>query len=308
MVKIGINGFGRYCLLSSTKRQKSRAKETKRTKGEETDRDLTSFFLFVIRCSSELEDLCVVRPSTRESRLQQSMIHSWNLPTWFVVVLICFWFISLCEKWLALFLSFFTGSADLLALLVFLFLQAYLLKYDTAHGRYPAKIKVEKDALIIDGKKVNVYSKWAAASSALWFGFIVVSFFLFSVLSSSTNTGRTRSRSLGDSSASTMSWNALVCSKRSRPVNATSRVDAEKSSSLLLPMMPPCLSLASMSRNTSPPWLVSSKSKLALWHPFFLVLALIDHFGLLPFCSCLSCEQCFLHDQLLSPACESDPW
>jgi len=36
---------------------------------------------------------------------------------------------------------------------------AYLLKYDTAHGQYPAKIKVEKDALIIDGKKISVFSK-----------------------------------------------------------------------------------------------------------------------------------------------------
>jgi glyceraldehyde 3-phosphate dehydrogenase len=33
---------------------------------------------------------------------------------------------------------------------------AYLLKYDSVHGRYPGKVQVEKDALIIDGNPVKI--------------------------------------------------------------------------------------------------------------------------------------------------------
>lgn len=33
---------------------------------------------------------------------------------------------------------------------------AYLLKYDSVHGRYPGKVQVDKDTLIIDGKPVKV--------------------------------------------------------------------------------------------------------------------------------------------------------
>lgn len=36
---------------------------------------------------------------------------------------------------------------------------AYLLKYDSVHGRYPGKVQVEKDALIIDGNPVKICSE-----------------------------------------------------------------------------------------------------------------------------------------------------
>ncbi len=36
---------------------------------------------------------------------------------------------------------------------------AYLLKYDSVHGRFPGKIQVENDALIVDGKAIKITSE-----------------------------------------------------------------------------------------------------------------------------------------------------
>lgn len=36
---------------------------------------------------------------------------------------------------------------------------AHLMKYDSAHGRFPGEVKVDGDALIIDGQRIRVYSE-----------------------------------------------------------------------------------------------------------------------------------------------------
>ena len=36
---------------------------------------------------------------------------------------------------------------------------AHLLKYDSVHRRYPGEVKVEKDAMIVDGKSVKIYAE-----------------------------------------------------------------------------------------------------------------------------------------------------
>lgn len=35
----------------------------------------------------------------------------------------------------------------------------YLLKYDTAQGRFPYDVEVKSDALLVDGKEVKAYSE-----------------------------------------------------------------------------------------------------------------------------------------------------
>ncbi|WP_026450136.1 type I glyceraldehyde-3-phosphate dehydrogenase [Aequorivita capsosiphonis] len=36
---------------------------------------------------------------------------------------------------------------------------AYLLKYDSVHGRYPGKVEIENDSLVVDGKEIRVTSE-----------------------------------------------------------------------------------------------------------------------------------------------------
>ena len=41
---------------------------------------------------------------------------------------------------------------------------AYLLKYDTTHGRYPGKVEALDDAIVVDGKKITIYKEKDAAN------------------------------------------------------------------------------------------------------------------------------------------------
>ena len=43
---------------------------------------------------------------------------------------------------------------------------AYLLKYDTVHGRLNKKVEIDKDDLIVDGKRIHVFQDRFCALSA----------------------------------------------------------------------------------------------------------------------------------------------
>src|SRR4030042_5038426 len=36
---------------------------------------------------------------------------------------------------------------------------AHLLKYDSVHGRYPGKVSVEGDSIVVDGKKIKIFAE-----------------------------------------------------------------------------------------------------------------------------------------------------
>jgi glyceraldehyde 3-phosphate dehydrogenase len=36
---------------------------------------------------------------------------------------------------------------------------AHLLKYDSAHGRFPGEVKAEDNAIVVNGKKITIYAE-----------------------------------------------------------------------------------------------------------------------------------------------------
>ena len=40
---------------------------------------------------------------------------------------------------------------------------AYLLKYDTTHGRYPGKVEAKEHSIVVDGKEITIYAEKSAA-------------------------------------------------------------------------------------------------------------------------------------------------
>ncbi|MGI6117059.1 MAG: type I glyceraldehyde-3-phosphate dehydrogenase [Bilifractor sp.] len=44
---------------------------------------------------------------------------------------------------------------------------AYLLKYDTTHGRYPGKVEAKENSIVVDGKEITIYAE-ADASKLPW--------------------------------------------------------------------------------------------------------------------------------------------
>ena len=39
------------------------------------------------------------------------------------------------------------------------FVQVYQLQYDSAHGRYPGTLSCDKENLIVDGRKIRVFTE-----------------------------------------------------------------------------------------------------------------------------------------------------
>ena len=47
---------------------------------------------------------------------------------------------------------------------------AYMLRYDSVHGKFPGEVSYEDNALVVDGHKVTVFTekKWAIFTDPLW--------------------------------------------------------------------------------------------------------------------------------------------
>ena len=65
---------------------------------------------------------------------------------------------------------------------------AYLLKYDTTHGRYDGKVEATENSIIVDGKEIRIYAVSTHPRTRLWHTSMqVLSTLLFPLLQAMTS-------------------------------------------------------------------------------------------------------------------------